>query len=181
MQHRTAPNNGLVGTHEVIHGDDLYAVRLRGDDRLIDHAGMSVHSKHLRDGESPHVRIDYSHRMPLLSKGDRQIGCDRGLPDAALPAGDRYHPGGRAGTGDGDAALGSQITHQLAAIVIIHVNESNVDGRNAVNRGCCAFDPSGDRSGQGVAGNRYGDLYLNLSLAIHIQGPDHLELTQRAT
>ena len=58
MQHRTAPDDGLILVGEEAHGNAAHTVHLGWDEHLIDDYRRSIDPEHPRDRKAPHVGID---------------------------------------------------------------------------------------------------------------------------
>ena len=96
VQHRAAPDDGLVFAREEAHRDQRDAVGLGRDDHVVDDGRRAVDAEHARHREAPHVGVDGGDRVAALRERDREVGGDRRLADAALARRDREHARARS-------------------------------------------------------------------------------------
>ena len=91
VEHRSAPDDGVVLAQEESHRNDLDAVLL-GRHRAFDsRLGERVHVQQSGDRRPVHVRVHDSHARAGAGEREGQIRRDGGLPDAAFAARHRDH------------------------------------------------------------------------------------------
>ena len=88
VQHRPAPDDGVIFREKIGHGDQLHTV-LDGRDQSIAGNGRRLFGAHQdRDAGSIDIRIHQAHRCACLCERHGQVGRHGGFPHAALAAGD---------------------------------------------------------------------------------------------
>ena len=102
VQHRSAPDHGLVLGHEVPDRDAAHAPAFGRHDHLVDHDRRAVGAEHAGDRVAVDVGVDDADRVPLLGEGDGEVGRDARLADAALAGRDQQRPRLRSRLGERD-------------------------------------------------------------------------------
>ena len=91
VEHRSAPDDGLVAGHKHPDRNDLHLVRDGRQDHVVDLGRALLDPEHPRDREAVDVSVDDADPQALLGQGRREVDGDRRLADATLAGGHGIH------------------------------------------------------------------------------------------
>ena len=130
MQHRSAPDDGLVSRDEHADRDDLHAVGQRRQDHVVDLGRVAFDAEHAGHREAIDVGVHDTDPQAVLGHGSSQVDGHRGLADTALARSHAVDPGQAVRLGEGDLTLrvvAAQGGAKLRALLVAHDPQGHVD------------------------------------------------------
>ena len=115
VQHRPAPDDGLVARGEHADRDDLHAVGVGRHDHLLDLGRAAAHAEHARDRVAVDVGVDDADLAgPAAAIAAARLTVTDDLPTPPLPDATAYTRVSELGLGEGDL-LGRRAAAELVA------------------------------------------------------------------
>ena len=176
VQHRAAPDDGLVLAREEAHRDEPHSVGRGRHDHVVDECGRVLDAEHPGHREAPHVGVDRGDAVTALRERDREVGRDRRLAHTPLARRDRQHPCARVDervrTGPGRLAvrrggvddperIGRRLALQHAGdgreLVLTHRPYVDLDAFHSLDRAGRGPDPVHQLVADGLVRDRQGE------------------------